>query len=89
MKQIIQIEHIRVKNPTWQEKNQLPFYRCDQGFELLRTNPAIGQGWTWTQGLWITPSALLTIQPHYFLPVLGYEESPRDLSQSETGNYFE
>ena len=35
LKQIIQIELNRVKNPSWLEANQLAIYKHDQGFELL------------------------------------------------------
>ena len=34
LKQIIQIELNRVKNPHWLEANQLAIYKHDRGFEL-------------------------------------------------------
>ena len=34
LKQIIQIELNRVKNPNWPEANQLAIYKHGQGFEL-------------------------------------------------------
>ena len=34
LKQIIQIELNRVKNPNWPEASQLAIYKRDQGFEL-------------------------------------------------------
>jgi len=37
LKQIIQIELSRVKNPSWLEANQLAIYKHDQGFELGTT----------------------------------------------------
>ena len=37
-KQIIQIEHNRIKNPNWQGDNQLAIYNRGQGFELATTN---------------------------------------------------
>ena len=37
VKQIIQIELNRVKNPNWLEANQLAIYKHDQGFELGTT----------------------------------------------------
>ena len=37
LKQIIQIEHNTVKNPTWAEANQSAIYKCGQGFELKAT----------------------------------------------------
>ena len=37
VKQIIQIELNRVKNPNWLEANQLAIYKHGQGFELGTT----------------------------------------------------
>ena len=37
VKQIIQIELNRVKNPNWPEANQLAIYKHGQGFELGTT----------------------------------------------------
>ena len=37
LKQIIQIELNRVKNPNWPEANQLAIYKRDRGFELGTT----------------------------------------------------
>ena len=37
MKQIIQIELNRVKNPNWPEANQLAIYKHGRGFELGTT----------------------------------------------------
>ena len=37
LKQIIQIELNRVKNPNWPEENQLAIYKHGQGFELGTT----------------------------------------------------
>ena len=37
LKQVIQIEHNIVKNPNWQEANQLAIYKCGRGFELGAT----------------------------------------------------
>ena len=37
LKQIIQIELNRVKNPNWPEANQLAIYKHGQGFELGTT----------------------------------------------------
>jgi len=37
LKQIIQIELNRVKNPNWPEANQLPIYKPGRGFELGTT----------------------------------------------------
>ena len=34
LKQLIQIELKRVKNPNWQEANQLAIYKRGRGFEL-------------------------------------------------------
>ena len=34
LKQIFQIEHNRVKNPNWQEADQLTLYKCGGGVEL-------------------------------------------------------
>ena len=47
LKQIIQIELNRVKNPNWREANQL-FTSMAENLNsgLLRTNPASGQGGT-------------------------------------------
>jgi len=35
--QIIQIEHIIVKNPNWLEANQFAIYKSGRGFELRAT----------------------------------------------------
>ena len=37
MKQIIQIEHNKVKNPNWPEANQLAIYKRGSRFELRTT----------------------------------------------------
>ena len=37
MKQIIYMKHNMVKNPNWQEVNQLAIYKCGRGFELETT----------------------------------------------------
>ena len=37
LKQIIQIELNRVKNPNWQEANQLAIYKRGRGFQLETT----------------------------------------------------
>ena len=37
LKQIIQIEHNRVKNPNWPKANQLALYKIGRGFELVTT----------------------------------------------------
>ena len=37
LKQIIQIDLNRVKNPNWSEANQLAIYRNGRGFELGTT----------------------------------------------------
>ena len=37
LKQIIQIELDRVKNPNWPEENQLAIYKNGRGFELGTT----------------------------------------------------
>ena len=37
LKQIIQIEHSIVKNPSWVEANQLSIYKCGWGSELGAT----------------------------------------------------
>ena len=37
LKQIIQIELNRVKNPNWPEANQLAIYKHGRGFELETT----------------------------------------------------
>ena len=34
MNQTNSTEHNRVKNPNWQEANQLAVYKCDQGFVI-------------------------------------------------------
>ena len=41
LKQIIQIEHNTVKNPNWQEANQLDIYKRGRGFELGATEKQI------------------------------------------------
>ena len=60
LKQIIQIELNRVKNPNWPEANELAIYEHGRGLNsgLLWTNPASGQGGTWTLGLRIASPAL-------------------------------
>ena len=62
LKQKIQIKLNRVKNPNWPEANQLAIYKRGRGFKLgttvTWTNPASGQGGTWTRGFRITSSAL-------------------------------
>ena len=40
-KQIIQIEHNIVKNPSWPEANQLAIYKCGREFELRATEKQI------------------------------------------------
>jgi len=57
LKQIIQIEHNIVKNPHWQEANQLAIYKSGWGFELnatvkqiqlvLRAGLKPGTTWLW------------------------------------------
>ena len=37
MKQIIQIKHNTVNNPSWPEANQFVIYKRDQRFELRAT----------------------------------------------------
>ena len=60
LKQLIQIEINRVKNP-WLEANQLAIYQGGKGFELGTTvnksSWRSGQGGTWTQDLRITSPA--------------------------------
>lgn len=34
MNQTNSTEHKKVKNPNWQEANQLAIYKCDQGFVI-------------------------------------------------------
>ena len=60
LKQIIQIELNRVKNPNWPEANELAIYEHGRGLNsgLLWTNPASGQGGIWTRGLRIASPAL-------------------------------
>ena len=60
LKQRIQIELKRVKNPNWPEANQLAITSMaeDLNLGLPRTNPAGGQGGTWTQGLQIASLVL-------------------------------
>ena len=41
LKQIFQIEHNIVKNPSWPEANQLAIYKRDRGFELGATQKQI------------------------------------------------
>ena len=52
LKQTIQIELKRVRNPNWPEANQLAIYKHGQGLELgtIGTNPASGQSGTSTWG---------------------------------------
>ena len=48
LKQTIQIELKRVKNPNWPEANQLVIYKCgeDLNLGLPKTNPASDQSGT-------------------------------------------
>ena len=50
-KQIIQIEHNRIKNPNWQEATSRLFTSVAKDFNSgqLRTNPGSGQSRTWTR----------------------------------------
>ena len=41
LKQIFQIEHNIVKNPSWSEANQLAIYKRDRGFEIGATEKQI------------------------------------------------
>ena len=48
------MKHNKVKNPKWQEANQLAMYNHGQKVELgyhRETNPGRGQGGTWKRGL--------------------------------------
>ena len=56
-KSIIQLELNRVKNPNWPEANQLAIYE-DLSSGLPWTNPACGQGGTWSRGFQIVSPAL-------------------------------
>ena len=50
-------EHNMVKNPNWQEADQLAIYKHDQGVELGSTEKQLqlsGQSGTWTCGLRIS-----------------------------------
>ena len=44
----MQIEHNRIKNPNWQEDNQLAIYNRGQGFELGTTE---NESSKWTERL--------------------------------------
>ena len=52
--------NLRVKKPNWLGANQLAFISVikDLNLELVWTNPASGQGETWTQCLWIASPVL-------------------------------
>ena len=59
-KEIIEIENNMVKNPNWQEANQLAIYKRGRRVELWgyrETTPSSGQSGTWTRDLRISSPA--------------------------------
>ena len=53
-------EHNKVKNPNWQETDQLAIYKHDRGAELGSTEKQLqlsGQSGAWIRDLWISSPA--------------------------------
>ena len=71
MKQIIQVEHnTKLRILTGRRWTSWLFHKCCWGLwsqEYRGTNPASGQGRTWSQGLRITSPVPLTSWPHCLL----------------------
>ena len=63
-------EHNRLKNPNWQEADQLAIYKHDRGVELGSTEKQLqlsGQSGTWTRDLRISspaPNHSATLPPY-------------------------
>ena len=74
LKQTIQIELKRVRNPNWPEANQLAIYKHGQGLKLgtTGTNPASGQSGTSTRGFRFASPALCPLRWPPFLQSLHF-----------------
>ena len=69
LKQIIQIEHNRVKNPNWPKASLLAIYKRGRGFELGTTENKSSKrsGWDLNSGPPNCKSSALTTRPRRLL----------------------